>query len=143
MKTLFLIFAIVMSFLANSSTILHSADLLGDAIKKGFPQLPGGGALPTAPVAGKGLDDSTIVSGLKEALSIGTQNAVSSVSKLNGFFGNEAIKILLPDKIQKASELLGKMGYQKEVDDFIMSMNHAAEKAAPKAASHFGDAIME
>ena len=80
-----------------------------------------------------GLDDSTIVSGLKDALSIGTKNAVALVSKPNGYFGNEAIKILLPDKIEKAAELLGKMGYQKQVDEFIMSMNHAAEKAAPKA----------
>ena len=141
MKTLFRILAIVMSFLAVSSTILYSSDLLGDALKKGLPQLPGGGGLPTAAVAGRGLDDSTIVSGLKEALSIGTQNAVSSVSKLNGYFANEAIKILLPDKIQKAAELLGKLGYQKQVDEFIMSMNHAAEKAAPKAVSYFGDAI--
>jgi hypothetical protein len=141
MKTLFRIVAIVISFLVVSSTFLYSADLLGDALKKGLPQLPGGGTLPTAPVTGQGLDDSTIVSGLKEALSIGSQNAVSSVSKLNGYFGNEAIKILLPDKIQKAAELLGKMGYQKQVDDFILSMNHAAEKAAPKAASYFGEAI--
>jgi len=141
MKTLFRILAIGMSFLAISSTLLYSADPFGDALKKGLPQLPGGAGLPAGQAAGKGLDDSTIVSGLKEALSIGTKNAVSSVSKLNGYFGNEAIKILLPDKIQKAADLLGKMGYQKQVDEFILSMNHAAEKAAPKAASYFGDAI--
>lgn len=63
------------------------------------------------------------------------------VSTLNGYYGNEAIKILLPDKIQKAAELAGKLGYQKQVDEFIQSMNHAAEKAAPKAASFFADAI--
>ena len=44
------------------------------------------------------------------------------VSKLNGYFGNQAIKILLPDKIQKAADLLGKLGYQKQVDEFILSM---------------------
>ena len=141
MKTLSRTLAIVMFFLAISSTFLYSADLLDNVLKKGLPQLPGGGGLPSGQTAGKGLDDSTIVSGLKEALSIGTKNAVSSVSKLNGYFGNEAIKILLPDKIQKAAELLGKLGYQKQVDEFIMSMNHAAEKAAPKAVSYFGDAI--
>jgi hypothetical protein len=143
MKTLSCIMAIVMFFLVVSSTSLYSADLLGDVLKKGLPQLPGGAGLPIGQTAGKGLDDSTIVSGLKEALSIGTENALSSVSKLNGYFGNEAIKILLPDKIQKAAELLGKLGYQKQVDEFIMSMNHAAEKAAPKAASYFGEAIKE
>ena len=141
MRILFRILAIVMSFLAISSTILYSADFLDDVLKKGLPQLPGGGGQPTDQSAGMGLDDSTIVSGLKDALSIGTKNAVALVSKPNGYFGNEAIKILLPDKIQKAAELLGKMGYQKQVDEFILSMNGAAEKAAPKAASYFGEAI--
>ena len=141
MKTLFRILATVVYLLAISSTTLYSADLLGDALKKGLPQLPGVGGLPAGQTPGTGLDDSTIVSGLKEALSIGTKNAVSLVSKPNGYFRNEAIKILLPDKIQKAAEILGKLGYQKQVDEFILSMNRAAEKAAPKAASYFGDAI--
>ena len=141
MKTLFCIWAFVTFFFPISSTTLYSADFLGDAVKKGLPQLPGGGGQPTGQPAGMGLDETTIVSGLKDALSIGTRNAVALVSKPNGYFGNEAIKILLPDKIEKAAEFLGKMGYQKPVDEFIMSMNHAAEKAAPKAASYFGDAI--
>ena len=141
MKTLFRILPTPVFFLAISSTILYPADFLGDALKKGLPQLPGGGGQITDQPAGMSLDESTVVSGLKEALSIGTKNAVALVSKPNGYFGNEAIKILLPDKIQKAAELLGKMGYQKQVDEFILSMNHAAEKAAPKAASCFGDAI--
>jgi hypothetical protein len=63
------------------------------------------------------------------------------VSRLNGYLGNDAIKILLPDKVQQAAELLGKLGYQKQVDEFIYSMNRAAERAAPKAAAHFADAI--
>jgi len=96
-------------FLASSSAILYSADFLGDALKKGLPQLPGGGGQPTGQPAGMGLDEGTIVSGLKDALSIGTKNAVALVSKPNGYFSNEAIKILLPDKIEKAAELLGKV----------------------------------
>lgn len=141
MRTRSHILAALVFFLASSSTILYSADFLGDALKKGLPQLPGGGGQPTGQPAGMGLDEGTIVSGLKDALSIGTKNAVALVSKPNGYFSNEAIKILLPDKIEKAAELLGKVGYQKQVDEFILSMNHAAEKAAPKAASSFGDAI--
>lgn len=141
MKTLFCILATVLYFFALFPTLLYSADFLGDTLKKGLPQLPGVDRLSTGQAAGMGLDNSTIASGLKEALSIGTKNAVGSVSKLNGYFGNETIKILLPDKIQKAAELLGKLGYQKQVDEFILSMNHAAEKAAPKAASYFGDSI--
>jgi hypothetical protein len=141
MKTRFCVLVTVASFLATSSTPLYSADFLGDALKKGLPQPPVSGGSPTGQAAGKGLDDSTIASGLKDALSVGTKHAVSLVSKLDGYFGNEAIKILLPDKIQKAAELVGKLGYQKQVDEFILSMNRAAEKAAPKASAYFADAI--
>ncbi len=91
----------------------------------------------------QGPDDSTVVSGLKEALTIGTDNAVKSVSQTDGYFGNEIIKILMPEKIQKVADVLRKVGYQKEVDDFILSMNRAAEKAAPMATSYFVGAIKE
>ena len=89
------------------------------------------------------LDNSTIVKGLKEALATGTERAVTEVAKPDGYFGNRLIKILLPDKIQQAANLLSKVGYQKQVDEFVLSMNRAAEKAAPKAASYFGDAIRQ
>jgi hypothetical protein len=88
-------------------------------------------------------DNSTIAKGLKEALSVGAQNAVNSVGKADGYFGNQIIKILLPDKIRNVADLLGTIGFRKEVDDFILSMNRAAEKAAPKAAGFFADALKE
>ncbi|HVN25827.1 MAG TPA: DUF4197 domain-containing protein [Syntrophorhabdales bacterium] len=122
------------------STAVYAADFFGDALKKGLSELPVPGA-QSSPQTGAGLDESTIVAGLKDALSVGTKDAVHLVSQLNGYFGNQAIKILLPDNIQKAAEIVGKLGYQKQVDDFILSMNRAAEKAAPKAASYFSDAI--
>ncbi len=86
-------------------------------------------------------DEDTTIAGLKEALSIGTGNAVMSVSKTDGYFKNQIIKILLPDNIQKVADVLGKLGYQKQVDDFILSMNRAAENAAPKAKDIFINAI--
>ncbi|MDH4232202.1 MAG: DUF4197 domain-containing protein [Nitrospirota bacterium] len=88
-------------------------------------------------------DNDTVVSGLKEALSVGTKNAVSNVSQVDGYFGNKMIRILMPEKIQTVANVLSKVGYQKEVDDFVLSMNRAAEKAAPKAASYFVGAIKE
>jgi hypothetical protein len=69
---------------------------------------------------------------LKEALSIGTGNAVAANSKIDGYFGNAAIKILKPEKIRKATDLLGKMGYQKEMDDFVLRMYEAFK---PEVAS--------
>ena len=93
--------------------------------------------------AASSLDDSTIISGLKEALSVGTAKAVNLVSAENGYLRNEAIKILLPEKIQMMSEVLRTAGFDKEVDAFILSMNRAAEKAAPKAKPIFIAAVKE
>ncbi|HZW35674.1 MAG TPA: DUF4197 domain-containing protein, partial [Candidatus Deferrimicrobiaceae bacterium] len=87
--------------------------------------------------------DDQVAAGLKEALSIGTGNAVAATSKVDGYFKNAAIKILLPDKIRKAGDILGKVGYQKEVDEFVLSMNRAAETAAPQAKAFFVDAIRQ
>jgi len=110
-------------------TTISYAGLLDDVIK-------------TVGGSGKGEpDESTIISGLKEALSIGTDKAVKNVSQVDGYFGNQVIKILMPEKIQKVADILRKVGYQKQVDDFVLSMNRAAEKAAPQAASIFVDAI--
>ncbi len=89
------------------------------------------------------LDNSTIVKGLKEALATGTERAVTAVAKSDGYFGNQLIKILLPDKVQQAADILGSIGYQQQVDELVLSMNRAAEKAAPRAASFFGDAIRQ
>jgi hypothetical protein len=96
-----------------------------------------------SPASGGQNNDDTVASGLKEALSVGTENAVKNVSQTDGYFGNKMIRILMPDKIRKVADVLGKVGYQKEVDEFVLSMNRAAEKAAPKAASYFGGAIRE
>ena len=115
------------------------ADILGDAMK--------GMKLPAGLTGGTGttnsIDNQTVASGLKEALTIGTANAVSTVSGVDGYFANQAIKILLPDKIRQAAEMLRKIGYEKQVDDFVLSMNRAAEKAAPRAKAHFVEAIRE
>jgi hypothetical protein len=87
------------------------------------------------------LDSKTIIAGLKEALSVGVKNGVMNVSRLDGYFGNKSIKILIPEKIQKITEFLGEAGFHKEVDQFELSMNRAAEKAAPKAQGIIVEAI--
>jgi len=88
-----------------------------------------------------GLDNKTIVSGLKEALTTGTTNAVNTVSSQDGYYGNQMIKILIPEKIRGVVDLVGKAGFQGQVDEFILTMNRAAEKAAPQATEHFVAAL--
>lgn len=93
--------------------------------------------------AGGELDTNTIVAGLKEALSTGAKNGVATVSRVDGYFGNQLIRIPVPENIRKIEKTLRKVGLKKEVDAFILSMNRAAEKAAPQALSFFVDAVRE
>jgi hypothetical protein len=87
--------------------------------------------------------DSKSASGLKEALQIGTDHAVDLTGTSDGFFKNEAIKILLPDKLRTAEKGLRMAGMGGKIDDFELSMNRAAEKAAPAARDIFKEALLE
>jgi hypothetical protein len=89
----------------------------------------------------EGLSNSDIIKGLKEALRVGTGNAVTYVSKTNGYYKNGNIRIPLPESVQKVEKVLRIAGYGKQVDDFELSMNRAAEKAAPEAKSIFWSAV--
>jgi len=93
--------------------------------------------------AGGPLSLETTITGLKEALSVGAGNAVNLLSMNDGYLANEAVKILMPEKIQNVADMLKKVGYEQQVDSFVLSMNRAAEKAAPQAKSFFMDAIRE
>jgi hypothetical protein len=91
----------------------------------------------------KGLSEAKIGSGLKEALQIGTGNAVNLTGRVDGYFRNQAIKILMPKQLQTVESGLRALGYGEQVDAFVLSMNRAAEKAAPAAKQIFLDAIGE
>ena len=85
--------------------------------------------------------DDKVAAGLKEALEIGTGNAVTSTGKPDGFFKNAAIKILMPDKLRKLDKGLRAVGLGSQLDAFVLSMNRAAERAAPSAKSIFKEAL--
>jgi hypothetical protein len=87
------------------------------------------------------LSDDKVVSGLKEALHVGTENTVNLTGKMDGYFRNEAIKILMPEKMQMTEKGLRTLGYGPQVDEFVLSMNRAAERASPQAKQIFWDAI--
>jgi hypothetical protein len=90
-----------------------------------------------------GLSDTKIASGLKEALKVGTENTVNLTGRTDGYFMNQAIKILMPEKLRSFEKGLRAVGYGTEIDEFVLSMNRAAEKAAPQAKKIFWDAIGE
>ena len=123
------IFVVICLMLALHATQANAGfqDFLKDAMKSlGLEQ---------------GLTEREIVDGLKEALEIGTSEAVMRVSKKNGYLKNPKIKIPLPKNVQKVENILRNIGFGSKVDEFELSMNRAAERAAPMAKSIFWDAI--
>ncbi len=87
------------------------------------------------------LSSDDIVKGLKDALSVGSNNAGSSASKVDGFYKNPSIQVPFPPDAEKVKKTATDLGMQKQVEDFVMSLNRAAEKAAVKSAPIFLNAI--
>jgi Protein of unknown function (DUF4197) len=89
------------------------------------------------------LSQDQMVQGLKEALSKGVQRAVSQLGHDDGFLTNLNVKIPMPAKLVSVEKTLRTLKQDKLADDFVNTMNHAAEQAVPEAASIFGDAIKQ
>lgn len=93
--------------------------------------------------AGAGLSDAKIGAGLKEALQVATEKTVGLTGKTDGYFANPAIKILMPEKLRSFETGLRAVGYGGQIDELVLGMNRAAERAAPQAKQIFFDAIGE
>ncbi|GAC1421235.1 MAG: DUF4197 domain-containing protein [Flavisolibacter sp.] len=89
------------------------------------------------------LSNDEIVSGLKEALSVGTSNAAQKLSTVDGFFKDAAIKILMPPEAENVEKSLRNMGMGQLVDKTILSMNRAAEDASKQASPIFINAVKQ
>ena len=85
--------------------------------------------------------ESRVALGLKEALAVGAENAVARTGQLDGFFRNEAIKILMPERLRQVEAALRAVGYGPRVDEFILAMNRAAERAVVSATPVFREAV--
>lgn len=92
-----------------------------------------GGAAP--------LSNGEVVSGLKEALRVGTERSVSLASAVNGFNGNALIRVPFPEDAIKVRNTLMDLGLKKPVEDFELTLNRAAEAAAKEAVPVFVEAI--
>lgn len=113
-------------FIAASQSYASWGDLLSKA----------GSSVSSGP-----LSDTKIGQGLKEALRVGTEKTVALTGKQDGYFKNEAIKILMPERLKAAESLLRKVGLGAQMDQLVLSMNRAAEAAAPQAKNIFINAI--
>lgn len=84
-----------------------------------------------------------ISAGLKQALNKGVSNQVVKLTATDGFYKNEAVKILLPEELQKVDKALRQIGMQSLADDGIRALNRAAEDAVKEATPIFVDAIKD
>lgn len=89
----------------------------------------------------KGLSNDDVINGLKEALTVGTNNSSSSASKVDGFLKNSKIKIPFPQEAIDMKNTLDKLGLQKQTTKFVETLNRGAEEAAKQSAPIFLDAI--
>lgn len=89
------------------------------------------------------LTNGEVISGLKEALTVGTNNSTALTSKLDGYYKNPEIFIPFPPEAIKVKEKVESLGMKKQVDEFVMTMNRAAETASKEAAPIFVNAVKQ
>lgn len=87
------------------------------------------------------LSNDEVINGLKEALTIGTNNSASLASKLDGYYKNPLLFIPFPPEAQKVKEKIDALGLKSQTDKFVLTLNRAAEEAAKNAATVFINAV--
>jgi hypothetical protein len=106
-------------------------------------QFTAAGLLPVWACVGKAhaLAESDAAAGIRDALRRAAGVAVASLGRNDGFLGNARVRIGLPPALERAGEVLRKLGQGKRVDDFVTGMNRAAEQAVPLARPLLEDAV--
>lgn len=89
------------------------------------------------------LTESTVASGLREALTVGTERASGRLGVADAFAGVATRRIAIPEELQGITDRLRQLGLDGQVDDFELRMNRAAESAVPLAVDIFADAIRQ
>ncbi|MCR2747345.1 DUF4197 domain-containing protein [Limnobacter parvus] len=80
-----------------------------------------------------GITSKEAVTALRTTLDKGADAAVGSLGKADGFLGNPAVRIKLPDYLENSKGMLKMMGMGSQLDQMEVSMNRAAEAAVPQA----------
>jgi hypothetical protein len=106
-------------------------------LEKAVPGAASGSGSSTA----SSLTQGEIAGGLREALSQGVQRAIDALGRRDGFLGNPEVRIPMPDTLSKVESALRAVGQGRYADQFVETMNRAAEQAVPEAADIFGSAL--
>jgi len=136
MKHLFLSFTLLVSTSANAAWfdwLTDNTDKVTEAISSG----------DTSAIMDVALSNEKIAEGLKQALSKGADFAVASLSKTGGFLNDENVRIPLPEKLSQIEDLLRSAGQDKYADEFITTMNNAAEAAVPLTLDALKESIQK
>lgn len=89
-----------------------------------------------------GLSNEEVILGLKTALNVGSDTSVTVLSKVDGYYKDDLVKILLPEEAQPVYDVVNKIpGGDLLIENAVLSINRAAEDAAPQAKSIFVNAI--
>ncbi len=97
--------------------------------------------VPVTQTAATALSDEDIVRGLKEALAQGSRQAIDRLGRAGGYLNDPNVRIPMPDNLQKVEKLLRTLKQDRLVDEFVASLNQAAENAVPEAAAIIGDSL--
>jgi hypothetical protein len=89
----------------------------------------------------QGIGGVDIAGGLKEALNNGISKQVTKLTATDGFYRNEAVKILLPEELRKVDAGLRRIGLSSLADEGLKVLNRAAEDAVKEATPIFVDAV--
>lgn len=90
-----------------------------------------------------GVDNTTIASGLRQALDFGIDKQVTKLTQEDGYYGNQLVKILLPEELQKVDNTLRSVGLGSLADEGLKVLNRAAEDAVSTATPIFVDAVKQ
>jgi hypothetical protein len=101
----------------------------------------GGGGSSGSPAVSAVLSNEDVIAGLKEALGQGARRAVESLGRTDGFFRNAEVRIPVPEKLKTVESALRALKQDRYADEFVLTMNRAAERAVPEAGAILSDAI--
>ena len=87
------------------------------------------------------LTDGDAAAGLKGALESGATTAVQLLGRPDGFWGNDKLRISLPDWLRRSEKMLKLAGFGKDIDALKLGVNRAAEQAVPQAQELLVNAV--
>jgi hypothetical protein len=132
---------LVMATLVANTSHANWGNLLDSVKKKGSELIQQPLTGTTANISKPTLSSDTIINGLRDALAIGSERAIKVISLEGGYLNDPQIRVPLPAGLNQLAQPLRQIGMGKQVDQFLQSINRAAERAAPHATNILLDNI--